>query len=53
MYRDMIATNQLDEHFKRSATLFLMPIVDILKHFILLCEELFGEELRFASPVDI
>lgn len=49
MYRDMVIKYQLDDHFKRSAILFLLPIIDIVRHFILLCEELSGEELRFVA----
>jgi len=46
MYREMNATGKLDAHFKLLITLFCLPIVEVVKHLIQLCEELAKEEVR-------
>lgn len=46
MYREMNASGRLDSHFKLLATLFCLPIVEVVKHLIELCEALAKDEVR-------
>jgi hypothetical protein len=46
MYREMSTTGKLDSHFKLLVSLFCLPIVDVVRHLIELCEELAKDRIR-------
>ena len=49
MYRDMNAAGKLDAHFKLLATLFCLPIVEVVRHLVVLCDQLSKDEVRIIA----
>jgi hypothetical protein len=52
MYRIMKAEQIFDEHFKKTATLFCLPMIEVVKYFVELIEIMINNEPRiiFSMP---